>query len=242
MGNAVGARCRVSVIIPLYCESGNLNALINHLVPRGDIDELVIVDASRDQASIDAWKAVWPKLEDASGDLFIVSAVVKGRAVQMNQGAELASGDVLLFLHGDTRLPATDLRRLLAKAETAGWGRFDVCFESSEFWARVVAFMMNLRSRLTGIATGDQAIFIGSRLWQQVGGFAQLPLMEDIEICKRLVRAASPLCLRQTVKTSARRWQNNGVVRTVILMWLLRFFYWLGVSPQRLAQWYRNAR
>jgi rSAM/selenodomain-associated transferase 2 len=164
----------------------------------------------------------------------------KGRALQMNAGAAVARGNVLVFLHADTRLPPlADALVLRAIEAGASWGRFDVVIEGKVRLLRVVAGLMNMRSRLSGIATGDQAIFVTRKAFTEAGGFPAQPLMEDIELSRRLKRAASPVCLREKVCTSGRRWEQRGVLRTVLLMWWLRWRYWCGACPQRLARAYR---
>ena len=165
----------------------------------------------------------------------------RGRAKQMNLGASVATGDVLLFLHADTQLPADAMSALeaaLADAQVS-WGRFDVQIDGAPPLLKVVAALMNLRSRWSGIATGDQAIFVRRDVFQRVGGFPQQPLMEDIELSKRLRKLSRPACLRQRVTTSGRRWEEHGVLRTIALMWLLRALYWIGLPAERLARLYR---
>jgi rSAM/selenodomain-associated transferase 2 len=155
----------------------------------------------------------------------------RGRALQMNAGARAAQGDVLVFLHADTRLPAAfDIPR------TSRWGRFDVRIEGRHPLLKIIAWAMNLRSRLSGIATGDQAMFVRRELFP---GFPEIALMEDIALSRLLKRRGRPTCLRQKVVTSGRRWESRGVLRTVLLMWSLRLLYFLGASPARLARWYR---
>jgi rSAM/selenodomain-associated transferase 2 len=160
----------------------------------------------------------------------------RGRATQMNAGAAACPADVLLFLHADTTLPA-DAEQLVGRAlqGRSGWGRFDVRIDSDRPLLRLVGFMMNWRSRCSGIATGDQAMFIRHDLFQQVGGIPDLPLMEDIALSKALKRHGRPACLRQRVVTSARRWERGGVWRTIFLMWRLRAAYFLGADPRKLA-------
>ncbi|MEX2353478.1 MAG: TIGR04283 family arsenosugar biosynthesis glycosyltransferase, partial [Gammaproteobacteria bacterium] len=165
----------------------------------------------------------------------------QGRARQMNVGATAARGDVLVFLHADTRLPV-NADRIISQAlagKHKGWGRFDVYIEGQSCMLRIVAWLMNLRSRLSGIATGDQTIFVKRSLFEQVGGFPDQPLMEDIEISRRLKRFCRPVCLKDKVTTSGRRWESRGIWRTILLMWKLRLAYWLGIPPERLARAYQ---
>jgi rSAM/selenodomain-associated transferase 2 len=163
----------------------------------------------------------------------------RGRALQMNAGAREARSDVLLFVHADCRLPDNAAQRIrAAMASGAVWGRFDVRLDSPRRSLRLVGAMMNWRSRLSGIATGDQAIFLTRTLYDSVGGFAPIPLMEDIDLSVRLRRIAMPVCLRDQVVVSARRWEQRGVARTVLEMWLWRAAYALGVSPERLHRLY----
>jgi rSAM/selenodomain-associated transferase 2 len=158
----------------------------------------------------------------------------------MNAGAEEASGDVLLFLHADTRLPADADQILLGSLQRSGraWGRFDVKIDGRSRLLPVVGWFMGLRSRLTGIATGDQAIFARRDAFQAVGGFPAIALMEDIALCKRLKRLSRPLCLRERVTVSGRRWEKNGVLGTIVLMWRLRLAYFFGADPKELARQY----
>lgn len=160
----------------------------------------------------------------------------RGRASQMNAGAAACPADVLLFLHADTSLPE-DADKLVRDAATSAmaWGRFDVVIASNRAVLRVVATMMNLRSRCTGIATGDQAIFVRNDLFWRVGGFPDIPLMEDIALSRLLKREGPPTCLRQRVITSGRRWEQHGTWRTILLMWKLRAEYFFGADPERLA-------
>lgn len=161
-----------------------------------------------------------------------------GRARQMNTGAAVAQGGVLLFLHADT-LIEFDLEKALKSINSEqAWGRFDVRLSGGHFFLRVIEFFMNIRSRLTAIATGDQAIFITRDLFQKVGGFPDIELMEDIELSGRLKKICRPVCLHQTVISSSRRWEQQGIIRTVLKMWRLRFRYWLGTVPSVLAREY----
>ncbi len=165
-----------------------------------------------------------------------------GRAAQMNTGAAAANGNILWFVHADTRM-STDTDVLLTDAlhdSTKVWGRFDIRLSGDALALRIIEQMMNWRSRLSGIATGDQGIFMHRDTFVQIGGFADIPLMEDIEISKRLKRAAGrPLCLPRKLTTSSRRWERRGILRTMVLMWRLRLAYWMGANPVDLAGQYR---
>jgi rSAM/selenodomain-associated transferase 2 len=179
-------------------------------------------------------------LAHCEGAADAVLASPLGRARQMNAGARAACGDALLFLHADTTLPPDALALVGDALVHHAWGRFDVRIVGRSRWLPVVAALMNARSRLTGIATGDQALFVRREAFDAVGGFPDQVLMEDIEICKRLRRhAGAPACLRAKVVTSGRRWDERGAWRTIVLMWRLRWLYWRGVSADRLAAAYR---
>ena len=175
---------------------------------------------------------------EGAADAVITSP--RGRARQMNAGARAATGQALLFLHADTTLPPDALALITSTLEQHPWGRFDVRIAGRSRWLPVVAAFMNARSRLTGIATGDQALFMRREVFDAVGGFPDQALMEDIEFSKRLRRhAGAPACLRAKVVTSGRRWDERGAWRTIVLMWRLRWLYWRGVSAERLAAAYR---
>jgi rSAM/selenodomain-associated transferase 2 len=221
----------LSVIIPVLNEAAVLRDTLSALRPlRADGHELIVVDGG----SCDASAAIAAELADR------VLRAERGRARQMNAGAHVARGDVLLFLHADTRLPAQAARIIFdgLRARNAAWGRFDVRLSGSHPLLRVVERMMNWRSRVGGIATGDQAIFVRRELFAAVGGFPEIPLMEDVALCKTLKRHGRPLCLAHTITTSSRRWEAHGVIRTIVLMWCLRLAYALGADPHRLARSY----
>jgi rSAM/selenodomain-associated transferase 2 len=223
----------LSIIVPTLNEAAGIVAQLMSLQPlRGRGVQVIVVDGG----SSDGTAGLAGPLVDA------VASAARGRAVQMNAGAGLARGDVLLFLHADTRLPeSADLLVAAALAdEQRTWGRFDVAIEGAHPLLRAVAWSMNQRSRLTGIATGDQAVFVRRSAFERVGGFPDLPLMEDIALSRRLKLLGPPLCLRARVMTSARRWVQLGVLRTIVLMWALRVGYWLGVDPRRLAKAYAS--
>jgi rSAM/selenodomain-associated transferase 2 len=222
---------RLSLIVPVLDEAAGIAAALQALAPlRADGHEVIVVDGGSRDAT--------PALAAPQADAVLTSP--RGRARQMNAGAEAAHGDVLLFLHADTALPdgaAAAVRAALQGG--ARWGRFDVNIGGRSALFPLIAALMNARSRLTGIATGDQAIFVEATLFRQIGGYAELPLMEDIELSRRLRAASPPVCLRERVLTSGRRWEQRGVVRTVLLMWRLRWRYWCGTPAEQLAQAYR---
>ena len=164
----------------------------------------------------------------------------RGRARQMNAGARATRGDVLLFLHADTLLPDGALGAVEAALVDPGVaaGRFDVSFDNPRLVFRMIAWFMNERSRWTGISTGDQALFVRRAVFESLGGYAEMPLMEDVELCRRLKRRGRLAALPLRVRTSARKWERDGAIRTILLMWALRFLYMAGVSPERLHRWY----
>ena len=227
---------RVSIIVPALDEARAIVATLVALQPsRAAGHEVIVVDGG----SADATVAL------ATPHANRVCVAARGRARQMNAGAAVAAGDILLFLHADSRLPADGIAALVRELGRSGrrWGRFDVAIAAHARALRWVGALMNLRSRATGIATGDQAIFVERALFREVGGYPDQPLMEDIELSRRLKRAAgSPLCLRQRVVTSARRWERHGPWRTVIAMWRWRFAYWRGANPADLAAEYGAGR
>ena len=223
---------RLSVIMPALNESAGIAAALQALAPLAARGAQVLV---ADGGSQDGTAGL-----ALAGGAQVIDAP-RGRALQINAGAHQASGDILLFLHADTRLPP-DADRLIAQALADGpqvWGRFDVRIEGRSWMLRVIAALMNRRSRWTGIATGDQALFMTRVAFDAVGGFPAQPLLEDIERSKRLLKLSRPACLRARVVTSGRRWETRGVWRTMLLMWRLRLAYWRGAAPERLAALYR---
>ncbi|MCH9672389.1 MAG: TIGR04283 family arsenosugar biosynthesis glycosyltransferase [Gammaproteobacteria bacterium] len=226
------SRYTLSVIVPVLNEGAQIGDFLSVLKPQlGPCDEVIVVDG--DSADDTA-----PRAREAGAQ---VVAGERGRAKQLNAGATAASGQGFVFLHADTVLPPVGLQRVREAFEAGGqWGRFDVCLSGSHPTFRMVERMISWRSRLSGIATGDQAIFISRTCFDEIGGFPDIPLMEDVEISKRLKRQAKPVCLRERVITSSRRWEKNGVLRTIMLMWLLRSAYAVGVRPARLADFYRH--
>lgn len=232
---AVNTPGRLAIIVPVLNEAEHIEAALaalQGLRERGA--RLIVVDGgSQDDTPARAGRYVDEVLSAG-----------RGRARQMNAGAARAfDADVLLFLHADTRLP-TDADARIAAAQAAGarWGRFDVRIDGRSPWLRWIARLMNLRSRLTGICTGDQAIFVERRLFEQLCGYADMPLMEDIEFSRRARALAAPAAISAPVVTSGRRWEQRGIWQTIWLMWSLRWRYWRGEDPAALARDYREVR
>jgi rSAM/selenodomain-associated transferase 2 len=222
---------KLSIIIPVLDEGERIAALLDGLAGMRALGtEVIVVDGGSHDATIQRARLRADRVLSAA----------RGRAVQMNAGAAKASGDIFLFLHADTQLPRHADHVVLSGLERTGlsWGRFDVKIEGRHPLLVIVGFMMNLRSRLTGIATGDQAIFAKRDAFQAAGGFPEIPLMEDIALCKQLKRVSRPLCISEHAITSGRRWEEKGVLATVMLMWRLRFAYFFGTDPKELARQY----
>ncbi len=220
----------VSVVIPCLNEAAIVAGKLSALQPLREAGhELILADGGSTDGTV----------ECASGLVDLVACSRPGRAVQMNEGARAASGTVLWFLHLDTRPPPDAARAVLERAlDGPGWGRFDVRLEGAAPMLRVIERMMNLRSRLSGIVTGDQGMFVRRDLFQQVGGFPEIALMEDLAISRRLKRLARPARVPEPVLASGRRWERDGIWRTIALMWFLRGAYWLGADPGWLARIY----
>ena len=219
---------RLSIIVPALDEAKGIGATLASLASlRARGHEVIVADGG----SADATREIAAPLADR------VIVAPRGRARQMNAGAAAASGEALLFLHADTRLPADADRLILDSLQKNPWGRFDVAIEGRSTLLPVIAFLMNLRSRLSGIATGDQAIFVRRDAFP---GFPEIALMEDVAFSKAMKRRSPPACLRQKAVTSGRRWEEHGLWRTMLFMWRLRLEYFLGVAPDELARRYAN--
>jgi rSAM/selenodomain-associated transferase 2 len=224
---------KLSIVMPVLNEADGIDAALKALqIYRIHGVEIVVADGASSDGTADM----------ARGRADRVVSGLRGRGLQMNAGAVEARGDVLLFLHADTQLPADADRMVLDGLKRSGraWGCFNVRI-SGGGGLGLVAFAMNLRSRLTGICTGDQAMFMTRAAFDKVGCFPPIALMEDVEMSKRLKRLGRPLRLKAHVVTSGRRWQANGVMRTILMMWSLRLRYFFGADPEKLARAYRKA-
>ena len=231
MATAAANGNRLSIIIPVLNEAGRIQAALEPLQTlRQNGHEIIVVDGG----SQDATRSLCVPLVDR------VLQSPPGRARQMQAGAALASGDILWFLHADSNVPAhaDGLICDSLAASNADWGRFDIALDNEHALLRCVAWFMNQRTRLTGIATGDQGIFIRRPLFERIGGFPDVPLMEDIRISRALKRHGQPSRVKTRLGTSSRRWKKHGIARTILTMWSLRLAHFAGVSPERLARFY----
>ena len=219
---------RLSVVVPALNEAAGIEDCLRGLAPlRARGHEVIVADGG----STDATARLAAPLADS------VLRAPRGRAAQMNAGAGAATGGAFLFLHADTRLPERADAAVLAALRERAWGRFDVAIDSDDPRLAVIAFFVNRRSRLTGIATGDQAIFVRRDAF---AGFPPIALMEDVAFSRAMRRVSPPACLAARAVTSARRWERHGVARTVLLMWRLRYDYWRGADPDELARRYAD--
>jgi rSAM/selenodomain-associated transferase 2 len=223
-----------TIIIPVFNEADIIPDMFNQLLPCiGRLWKVVVVDGgSSDQT-----------LKTLQQYPITVLSSESGRAIQMNSGAQAAEGDLLVFLHADTRLP-DNFSNIMSEflRSNREWGRFNVALDSGHILLKTVGWCINLRSRLTGISTGDQCLFMKQYFFKTLNGFAEQPLMEDIDFCWRAKKQGKPYCVRDTVTTSARRWLRNGIMKTILQMWCIRFAYFMGVSPETLYAWYYGAR
>ena len=221
---------KLSIVVPTLNEATGMRGALEALAPlRARGHEVIVVDGGSDDGT--------PQIAAALCDRLLWAP--RGRAVQMNAGARVASGEALVFLHADTRLPSQADDAIENALRHSLWGRFDVDIAGRHRLLRLVARAMSLRSRLTGIATGDQAIFVQRAAFP---GFPQIALMEDVAFSAAMKRRGAPACLRSRVVTSGRRWESRGVVRTVVLMWWLRLLYFFGARPEDLARLYARSR
>ena len=225
----------LSVVVPVLNEAAHVERLLTGLVRTCPEAEVIVVDGGSTDGTSDLVRR-FPRVTLVEAE--------PGRARQMNAGARIATGSALLFLHADTTLPPGAqgaIQDALCSSDVVG-GRFDVRFDNARPIFKLIAAMMNMRSRLSGICTGDQALFVRRSTYDALGGYRNIPLMEDIDLSRRLKRQGRVACLRLRVITSARKWEREGVLRTIALMWTLRLLYHVGVHPARLHRWYYGGR
>ncbi|MGZ8241731.1 MAG: TIGR04283 family arsenosugar biosynthesis glycosyltransferase [Methylobacter sp.] len=219
-----------SIIIPTWNEERCIQSCLSALQPFRSHCEIIIADGG----STDNTQVLAAPLADK------VLTSKKGRSLQMNNGARHATGEILVFLHADTRLPENALHQVQQLDSNTQWGRFDIQLSGNHFMLKLIAYMMNQRSRLTGIATGDQVIFVSRQAFAAARRYPQIPIMEDIGLCKALKKISPPLCLKTKVISSCRRWEEFGIYKTILLMWSLRLRYFFGANPHRLAHLYNR--
>ncbi|MBC7839043.1 MAG: TIGR04283 family arsenosugar biosynthesis glycosyltransferase [Nitrospiraceae bacterium] len=233
----------ISVIIPTLNEERAITPTLAHTATLG-FDELIVVDGGSTDTTPARLESYRLNMQSSALSPVYWVTAPPGRARQMNEGAKAGRGEVFLFLHADTQLPQDAkavIDTVLADQQMVG-GRFDVQFDHPSMWGPMISKTMNWRSRMSGLATGDQALFVRRSVFEQMGGFTDMPLMEDIEFSRRLKRKGRTAALTATVTTSFRRWEQQGPLRTIFLMGTLRFLYWVGMSPHTLSRWYGSVR
>ena len=226
---------KFSIIVPVFHEGNRINDLIDHLnsLDSKESFEIIVVDGTRER---DTLKAI-------QSNRVIKIFSEKGRAKQMNAGASIAKGDILIFLHADTELPTHALKKIESVIEKRGYtaGAFDLGIQSKKLIFKVIAFLGSLRSRLNRIPYGDQAIFLRTEYFNNIGGYKEIPLMEDVELMRRIKRSGKKIwILYDRVMTSPRRWEKEGVIYCILRNWVLQGLYFLGVSPHKLVNFYRS--
>ena len=220
----------ISIIIPVLNEKQSIKALLQQLqIYRQQGHEVIVVDGGSHDETVSVSKALADKVISSES----------GRANQMNKGFAESENEVLWFLHADTSIPENVIEIIQECLIKNDWGRFNIKLSGSHFLFRVIEKMINIRSCFSGIATGDQGIFVKRKIFESVGGYSEVPLMEDVALSKKLKNISQPACIKVTLTTSSRRWEKNGIIKTILLMWYLRFLYWIGVTPDRLAKLYR---
>ena len=226
----------ITVIVPVCNETPEVIQSICELAQTQGVDELLVVDASNRQETIDNLE----NLQSEHETVRVIYSNTANRAYQMNLGESHAQHDILWFVHADTNVPKDAPQIILDSISSQRpWGRFDVRFTNSTLIMRLIATLINLRSAATEICTGDQAIFVNRKVFNKLGGFPEIAIMEDVALSKKLKSFGNCIRIHKPVTTSARRWETRGYLRTILLMWIMRLLFWLGVSPQRLAKLYR---
>lgn len=220
----------ISIIIPTLNEEATIQPLLQQLqVCRQQGHEVIVVDGGSNDETVSISKSLADKVISSEA----------GRATQMNNGAKQSTNNILWFLHADTLIPSNVIESIQESLIKNNWGRFNIKLSGSHFLFRIIEKMINLRSCVSGIATGDQGIFVKRELFESVNGYSEIPLMEDVELSKKLKKVSSPVCIKEMLTTSSRRWEQRGILSTVLLMWRLRFLYWLGVSATKLTTLYK---
>lgn len=220
----------ISIIIPVLNEEGSIKNLLQQLQSyRQQGHEIIVVDGGSEDNTFAVSKLLADKTIESQPN----------RSTQMNRGTEYASHDILWFLHADSLIPENAVGKIQMALNKKNWGRFNISLSGTSWMFRIIENMINLRSCITGIATGDQGLFMKREIFEVVQGYSNLPLMEDIDLSKKLKRISTPVCLKDKIITSSRRWEKHGILKTVLLMWQLRFLYWFGVSADKLAQKYK---
>jgi len=220
----------ISIIIPALNEEDSIKPLLQQLQKiREQGHEVIVVDGGSADKTV--------SLSELLADKVIASSA--GRAIQMNKGASGSKNDILWFLHADSLIPEDAIKHIQQALNNKPWGRFNIHLSGKNIVFRIIGSMMNLRSCLTGMVTGDQGIFIDKLLFNKTGGFPNIPLMEDIAMSKNLNKISRPACVKVKLITSGRRWEKNGILSTVFLMWKLRFLFWIGVSADKIALQYK---
>jgi len=220
----------ISIIIPVLNEEQSVKSLLQQLQAyRQQGHEVIVVDGGSDDGTVFVSKPL--------ADKVITSG--SGRAKQMNKGVEESVNEVLWFLHADTSIPKNAIETIQELLSKNDWGRFNIKLSGSHFLFRIIENMINIRSCLSGIATGDQGIFVKKKTFKSINGYSEITLMEDVALSKKLKTISAPICVKEVLTTSSRRWEKNGIIKTILLMWYLRFLYWIGVSPSSLAKLYQ---
>ena len=220
----------ISIIIPVLNEEKSVKALLQQLqIYRQQGHEVIVVDGGSDDETVSISKPIADKVITSDS----------GRARQMNKGVAESTNEVLWFLHADTSIPENVIETIKKSLNKYDWGRFNIELSGPQFIFRIIEKMINIRSCLSGVATGDQGIFVNRKIFDSVGGYSEFPLMEDVALSKKLKTISQPACIKETLTTSSRRWEKSGIIKTILLMWYLRFLYWIGVTPDKLAKLYR---